>query len=49
MSGRAPTRAEAFGTGLYFSLGIMAGLYLAVLLAAAGVLLAWRYWGVWVL
>jgi hypothetical protein len=40
---------EAFVDGFYFSLGIMAGLYLSVLLAAAGVLAAWRYWGFWLL
>jgi hypothetical protein len=41
----AVTRREAFGTGFYFSMGIMSGLFLATLLAAGGVLVAWRYLG----
>ena len=43
---RVVSRAEAFGTGFYFSMGVMSGLFLSTLLAAYGILLAWKYLGV---
>jgi hypothetical protein len=44
---RRATRREAFGVGLYLSLGVMSGVFLSALLAAAGVLAAWNYLGFW--
>jgi hypothetical protein len=41
----AVSRAEAFGTGFWFSLGIMSGLFFSTLMAAAGVVMAWRTLG----
>jgi hypothetical protein len=40
-------RLEAFTDGFFFSVGVMSGLFASILLAAVGVLAAWRYWGFW--